>query len=198
MAASAPASPPKRLRIDSPTRPPRPRWLSADAKRMWRWLVPQLDRMGILQKIDGPLLCRYCQTWAKWKTVAEFLDKYGDTYIIKDAQGQPRIFMPFPQVAMFSKLSNNLSRMEQELGMSPSARSRIQVEIRSPAGSSHSSEFARMVAQGGPKPARGVAPLIPDFFDGGGPDAPRHGSTGEVPYNGGPRPPGGPPKRSVH
>ncbi|GMV25112.1 MAG: hypothetical protein AMXMBFR58_11430 [Phycisphaerae bacterium] len=118
----------KTVRVDSPTRPARPQWMSDDAKRMWTWLIPQLDAMGVLAKVDGPLLVRYCETWAKWKKTAQFLSQYGDTYVIKDGQGQPRIFMPWPQLTSFTRLSNALGRMEQELGMSPSARTRIQVE----------------------------------------------------------------------
>lgn len=124
--------------------------MSPDAKRMWNWLVPQLDQMKILAKVDGPLLVRYCETWARWKKAAQFLNQYGDTYIIKDPQGQPRLFLPWPQSGSFVRLSNALSRMEQELGMSPSARTRIQVDvIQRKSRSFKISEFNR---HAGPRP----------------------------------------------
>jgi phage terminase small subunit len=49
-------------------------------------------------------------------------------YTIKDEQGRVKCVMPFPQVAIANKLVQQLIRLAQEFGMTPSARSRIQVE----------------------------------------------------------------------
>jgi transposase len=47
-----------------PGRPRCPRWLDKQAKAAWKQLAPQLDRMGVLAKVDGNALARYCQLWA--------------------------------------------------------------------------------------------------------------------------------------
>lgn len=107
-----------------------PRWIDRDAKRMWRSLVPLLSAAGMLTKVDAAALTRYCQAWSRWKKAEEFLQKYGETYPLKDDQGRLRCFMPYPQVSIANQLSHTLTRLEQEFGLTPSARTRIQVDGR--------------------------------------------------------------------
>jgi len=45
-------------------RPKRPRGLSEPAQRVWRRLVPQLMRQGILCRLDGPALGVLCEVTA--------------------------------------------------------------------------------------------------------------------------------------
>lgn len=106
-------------------RPACPKWLTRDAKRMWWKLVPRLEACGLLTYIDGNVLARYCQLWSRWKKAEEFLDKFGSTYPLKTSDGKVRCFMTFPDVHIASSLAAQLTRLEQELGLTPSARSRI-------------------------------------------------------------------------
>lgn len=108
-----------------------PSWLDADAKRMWRSLVPMLRAMRVLTKIDGNALARYCRTWSRWRKAEEFIDKNGEAYPLRDADGKVKYLQQWPQVAIAHKLALQLTRLEQEFGMSPSARSRIQAETPS-------------------------------------------------------------------
>ena len=39
-------------------------WLDEEAKLAWKLLLPQLERMDVLTRIDGNALARYCQLWA--------------------------------------------------------------------------------------------------------------------------------------
>jgi len=108
-------------------RPSCPKWLDANAKREWRKLLPDLEPMRFLSKVDRNALARYCQLLSRWRRAEEFLQKYGDTYPIKGDDEKVRCFMPFPQVAIASKLAHLLGQLEQEFGMTPSGRSRIRV-----------------------------------------------------------------------
>lgn len=108
-------------------RPTCPTWLDVDAKAAWRQLVPELEAMGVLTRIDRNALARYCRTWARWKKAEAFIDKHGEMYPLKDESGQPRCFQQWPQVAIANKLSQQLTRLEQEFGMTPASRTRIQL-----------------------------------------------------------------------
>ena len=48
-------------------------------------------------------------------------------YPIKNDAGKVKCFQQWPQVAIANKLAQQLTRLEQEFGMTPSARSRIQL-----------------------------------------------------------------------
>lgn len=123
-----------------PTRPRCPTWLDEEAKLAWKHVVPQLERMGVLTRIDGNALTRYCQLWARWKKAELFVQKHGDVYPLKDESGRTNCLMPFPQVAIANKLAAQLTRLEQEFGMTPSARTRISVPV---APVSHNSAAAK-------------------------------------------------------
>lgn len=112
-----------------PTGPPdRPEWLDDDAKAAWDKLLPQLELMGVLSRIDENALARYCRLWSRWRKAEAFIDKHGDMFPIKDEQGKVKCFQQWPQVAIAGKLAAQLMRIEAEFGMTPSARTRIHVD----------------------------------------------------------------------
>ncbi len=49
-------------------------------------------------------------------------------YPLKDEKGQVKYFQQWPQVAIANKLAQQLTRLEQEFGMTPSARARLQIQ----------------------------------------------------------------------
>ena len=117
------------------TREPQPRkavprcpdWLPEEAKTEWRWMVSELRAMGVLTSVDRHALAAYCQTWARWRAAEEFVMKHGETYAIRDDAGKVRCMQQFPQVAIARNLLLILKAYQQEFGMTPSARSRIQL-----------------------------------------------------------------------
>ncbi len=110
-----------------PGRPRCPRWLDAGAKAAWKHLVPQLDRLGVLTPLDRHALARYCQLWSRWRRAEEFLRDQGDTHLVKDADGRVKGVRAYPQVRIANQLAEQLLRLEQQFGMTPSARSRLEV-----------------------------------------------------------------------
>ncbi len=108
-------------------RPRCPTWLDAYAKAAWKHLVPQLDRMGVLTRIDGNAMTRYCQLWSRWRKAEEFIRDHGDSYLAKDSEGKVKGLRSYPQVRMANQLAEQLLRLESHFGMTPSARSRIEV-----------------------------------------------------------------------
>ena len=144
-----------RQRAAAMVRPSCPAWLDPEAKKVWRYLMPLLEEMKVITKVDRPALTRYCQLWARWIKNEQFLQKFGETYPLKDGNGQLRCFVPFPQVATASKLSQQLLRLEQEFGLTPSARSSLDIRqcgIRGVERSVAGDRFDAFVARGGIRP----------------------------------------------
>ncbi|MBK8270175.1 MAG: phage terminase small subunit P27 family [Planctomycetes bacterium] len=105
-----------------------PDWLDSEGQAAWEQIVPLLSAMGILTRIDANALGRYCRLWTRWKKAEEFITKNGDVYPLKAEDGKIKCLMQFPQVSIAMKLAQQLTRLEQEFGMTPSARSRIQLQ----------------------------------------------------------------------
>ncbi len=107
--------------------PKPPSWLEKDAKACWKKILPRLKEMRVLRQIDENALARYCSTWVRWRRARMFLDKHGETYMLKDEKGNPKCVMPFPEVAVANKLATTLLRLEQEFGMTPASRPNLEV-----------------------------------------------------------------------
>lgn len=97
---------------------------------VYRQVVADLKDMKVGKHPDRNALIRYSRLWVRWKQADVFLQKYGESYPIKNANGEVKCFMPFPQVSLVNKLSVLLLRLEQEFGLTPSARARINVEVK--------------------------------------------------------------------
>lgn len=106
-------------------RPRCPGWLPDEAKKVWKRVVEDLDRMGVLTVVDGDALTAYCQTYVRWKAAEEFLIKHGEVYPLRDEKGQIRCMQQFPQVSIARNLLLVLRAFMGEFGLAPASRSRI-------------------------------------------------------------------------
>lgn len=90
-------------RMDEPQpnteRPTCPAWLPAQAKSIWRVLIPQIEYMGILGTCDRIALARYCKLVCRWREAED----EGD-------------------VDKSIRVSIHLLKLEREFGLTPSAR----------------------------------------------------------------------------
>jgi len=108
-------------------RPACPRWLDKDAKAAWKYIVPILEGMGVLTRADVNALSRYCRLWSRWRKAELFIDEHGEVYPLKDDVGHVKCVQQWPQVSIANKLAQQLTRLEQEFGLTPSARARLQL-----------------------------------------------------------------------
>ena len=53
-----------------------PAWLEAEAKKEWKRMAKQMERLGILTEIDMAAFAGYCQAYARWKEAEEYKDEY--------------------------------------------------------------------------------------------------------------------------
>jgi P27 family predicted phage terminase small subunit len=104
-------------------RPTCPRHLSDEAKKEWRRIVPELEAVGLITRIDRAALAVYCQAWARWLEAEEALRKYG--VMVKSPNGFP---MQSPYLAVANKAIEQMRGLLTEFGMSPASRTRISVQ----------------------------------------------------------------------
>ena len=102
-----------------------PRWLSPEAKRIWKETVPVLKAMRILTRVDRDALAVYCHIYARWRAAEDFLQQHGEVYPLRDEKGNVRCVQQFPQVAIARSLLHVVQSYQQEFGMTPSARTRV-------------------------------------------------------------------------
>jgi len=102
--------------------PPCPAFIQGAARQHWDEVAPELEAMGVLSRIDGPMLAAYCEAFAQWRKALDML-KLG--YVLKTASGYPLLS---PYVTVAEKSLRTMRAIASEFGMTPSSRSRLRVE----------------------------------------------------------------------
>jgi phage terminase small subunit len=70
-------------------RPAMPKDLPAEAKAEWRRVVPELEEIGLLAKVDRAMLIRYCSAWSDWLELEGLLAQSGK--VLKGARSPRRV-----------------------------------------------------------------------------------------------------------
>jgi P27 family predicted phage terminase small subunit len=112
---------------------------------VWKQIVPVLDGLGVLTKIDGNALARYCRLFVRWRQCDAFIREHGESYETTDQNGRVTSYQQYPEVGIVNKLSVLLLRLEQEFGLTPSARARIEVDVEPPRGADDKERFFKVV-----------------------------------------------------
>lgn len=104
-----------------------PKHLTKVAAKEWRRLAKPLYKMGVLSVTDRAALAAYCQAWARWVEAEENLQK--GPALIKSPSGHVQ---QSPWMSIANKQLELMGRYMSELGLSPSARARLQVPGQGP------------------------------------------------------------------
>ncbi len=105
-------------------RPTCPAHLSATAKTEWRRLAVSLNQIGLLTQIDRAVLAAYCQAYGRW---VEAERKLATTPpLLKTPAGYVQVS---PWITISNKQVELMTRLMAELGLTPSARSRLAVQV---------------------------------------------------------------------
>jgi len=127
-------NPGKRRRNPREPRPPplevleAPPWLDPAAREEWQRLAPLLGQLGIVTATDADALAAYCVAWVTWKEATKKLREGG--LVVKTDDGKP-VVSPYVKIAHLAMA--HCARLLVELGMTPSARARVQVRPDAPA-----------------------------------------------------------------
>lgn len=115
-----------------PSEPTPPAHLSDDAKVEWGRVMSHLMRCGLMSEIDRAALAGYCQAYSRWVQAERALQRMGEkdqltgALMIKTTNGNA---VQNPLVGTANKALELMLRAAAEFGMTPSARSRIDVDI---------------------------------------------------------------------
>jgi P27 family predicted phage terminase small subunit len=114
--------------------PAMPKWLDKEAKAEWARVVPILTEGKVLSLLDGGALERYCVAYSNWVKAQRDVQKNG--FVVKTPFGPQK--NPAVKIAQDERAA--AMRLGQELGLSPSARTRVKVAEK-PAETDKTEEF---------------------------------------------------------
>ena len=109
-----------------PVAPKPPTWLDKEAKKEWKKIAPEMERLGLLTEIDQIAFANLCQEYSnliKWQKV---VSEHGATYEHTNVKGEKNI-MTRPEAILLHKSKQLLKAYCAEFGMTASSRGRIQV-----------------------------------------------------------------------
>lgn len=121
-----------------------PSWIWPEAKKEWKRIATELERYGLISKLDRAALVLYCQAWAKMVWAERALTRAmklaedaraeaeskgleymgGDGLMVKTANGN---FTYSHHWVVGKHAASEVKRYLDLFGLSPSARSRVTV-----------------------------------------------------------------------
>ena len=105
-----------------PATPKAPTWLTAEAKKLWRYFAARLAAVNVLSELDQQALGIYCSAAARVAKAEKAIAQTGE--IVKSPAG---FAQPNPWIGIAQKCQEMMLRYGQELGLSPASRTRIKV-----------------------------------------------------------------------
>jgi P27 family predicted phage terminase small subunit len=119
-----------------------PAHLMPEARKEWRRITPELERYGLVSKLDRGALALYCQAWARWvwaeqqlqravklaeakREAAEALGEVydgGDGYTVPTPSGHMSYS---PHWVIANKAMEQVNKYLADFGLSPSSRGRV-------------------------------------------------------------------------
>lgn len=104
-------------------RPKMPRGLGQRAAQVWREVMRDFAHTGVLTAVDAPTLRAYCEAVARYEQAAQLLEESGP--VVRGARRGDLVRNPLHQVMRDN--ADLMRQMARELGLTPSARTGLQV-----------------------------------------------------------------------
>lgn len=121
--------------IVPPGIPDPPDHLGEEARLEWDRICDDLYTAGILTKIDRAILALYCDAYGRWVTAVRLVHEMArkEAAILGDRQNSHGLIMKTikgnviqnPMVGIANKAAVDCARFATDLGLTPSARSRV-------------------------------------------------------------------------
>jgi P27 family predicted phage terminase small subunit len=136
--------------------PDAPKWLTAEARKAWRRLAPELLRYNLLSRVDRDGFAMLCQTIGRLELIERALAGRMATAVAAGQDAAEALLGSTPngmkvQSAMYQVLNREQAKLHQMLasfGLRPDARARVQAGIRAQ---------LQLFEGGGPPPDTGDA-----------------------------------------
>lgn len=97
-----------------PIAPKCPSWLDREAKKLWKQLADQLEKLGLLTEVDGPMFAALCAAYSRWRRAMETL---------RDMDPADPAFRKVSVTA--EKALAEMRMLAAEFGLTPAARGRL-------------------------------------------------------------------------
>ena len=102
-----------------------PDWVIGKSLEKWQEVVPKLVGMGVMTNADIDTIARYCTMHEQYVKYLEQVRRGLDVLVIRDDKGKVKYMQSTPAATMMTKLAASMLRIEQEFGLTPSARTGI-------------------------------------------------------------------------
>jgi P27 family predicted phage terminase small subunit len=99
-----------------------PDWLTDSEQIEWKRITRELKAMGVLTSADADAVAVYCQVVVRYQAATKEIAERGLT--VETPNGFPVIN---PALSIVNKCIQQMHRLLSEFGMTPAARSRINV-----------------------------------------------------------------------
>ncbi len=96
--------------------------LKGEALAEWGRIVPELDRLGLLTKVDRAYLVAYCESWASFNAAREALAEFGPLVAGRDGG-----MVKNPASQIMRDAADLMLKFGSRFGLSPSDRTRLSV-----------------------------------------------------------------------
>lgn len=102
-----------------------PAWVTGVSLEKWNEIVPKLIAMGVMTNADIEAIARYCTMHEHYVKYLDQVRRGLDVLVIRDEKGKVKYMQSTPAATMVTKLAASMLRIEQEFGLTPSARTGI-------------------------------------------------------------------------
>src|SRR5210317_960083 len=102
-----------------------PKYLTGESLKCWKVITPGLIATGVMTEADVPTLARYCTMHEQWLLYLAEVRAGNDILVILNDDGSVKYQQSSPAATMQQKLATSMLRIEQEFGLTPSARTGI-------------------------------------------------------------------------
>ena len=102
-----------------------PKYLTGESLKCWKEVTPGLIATGVMTEADVPTLARYCTMYEQWLRYLAEVRAGRDVLTIFNDDGSVKYQQQTPAATMQQKLATSMLRIEQEFGLTPSARTGI-------------------------------------------------------------------------
>ncbi len=99
-----------------------PAWLPPEGKREWKRVVPELERLGLLTKVDDASLEGYCLAYARALEAGKHVKQSGLTVMTDKG-----FVLQNPAVSIERNAWNQVKQFAAEFGLTPAARGRMEM-----------------------------------------------------------------------
>lgn len=100
-----------------------PSHLSKEAKKEWKRIVPELEDLGLLTRVDMAALGAYCAAFGRWVEAEKALKQEGLTVTTPNGHVQKS-----PWLTIADKALDQLRKYIVEFGLSPASRTKVSAQ----------------------------------------------------------------------